>query len=297
MLKRGDQGDAVLELQEALVARGFLTPEDMATGPGIYGPRTEASVKAYKTAIVDGVADDRTLKSLGFGISTPEISASSPIPIPTSNEIFNGVIDLFRHNNSPDFAQAKGDGIIGVIHKATEGVGYTDPTFLANREAARAAGLLWGAYHFGTGSDPVAQADWFLEQALDDGKTLLVLDFEENPSTNGTQMTLDAARAFVTRIQERTGRPPGFYSGRDIKEALGDNQDPVLSPCWFWLAQYGNQAVVPPNWPTWTMWQYTDGQLGPEPHSVAGIGPCDRNKFQGDEAALRSFWQTQACSL
>jgi len=53
--------------------------------------------------------------------------------------------------------------------------------------------------------------------------------------------------------------------------------------------QYGKTAVVPPNWPTWTMWQYTDGGLGPEPHTVDGIGRCDRDKFQGTIVSLRKL--------
>jgi GH25 family lysozyme M1 (1,4-beta-N-acetylmuramidase) len=60
--------------------------------------------------------------------------------------------------------------------------------------------------------------------------------------------------------------------------------------CWLWLAQYGPTAVVPPNWSTWTLWQYTDGNVGPEPRSVPGVGGCDRDQFNGDENALRDLW-------
>ena len=49
-------------------------------------------------------------------------------------------------------------------------------------------------------------------------------------------------------------------------------------------------AVVPPNWQTWTLWQYTDGGVGPEPHGIAGVGRCDRDKFNGDADMLRTFW-------
>jgi lysozyme len=52
-------------------------------------------------------------------------------------------------------------------------------------------------------------------------------------------MTLEEARAFVTHIKFELGRWPGFYSGHDIKEALGTSVDPILKNCWFWLAQYG----------------------------------------------------------
>jgi lysozyme len=93
---------------------------------------------------------------------------------------------------------------------------------------------------------------------------------------------------------EATGRWPGLYSGHYIKELLGTRADPVLANCWLWLAQYGPTAVVPPNWASWTMWQYTDGGLGPEPHVVEGIGRCDRDKFNGSTGALRRLWTAKA---
>ena len=103
-------------------------------------------------------------------------------------------------------------------------------------------------------------------------------------------MTLEEARAFVTHIREKTGRFPGFYSGHYIKQLLGTGSDPILSQCWFWLAQYGPTPVVPPNWQSWTLWQYTDGAFGPEPHTVRGIGRSDRDFYNGDKAGLLGFW-------
>ena len=103
-------------------------------------------------------------------------------------------------------------------------------------------------------------------------------------------MDLEEARAFVSHVKDKTGRFPGFYSGHDIKAALGANTDPILSQCWFWLAQYGPTPVVPPNWSTWTMWQYTDGAVGPKPHEVDGVGRCDRDKFNGTDVQLKKLW-------
>ena len=200
----------------------------------------------------------------------------------------NVVVDISHHNGNVNFVKAKDAGIIGVIQKASQGQGNVDPTYKTNKTKATNAGLLWGAYHFATGSDGVKQADNFLNVVGDDPKTLMVLDFETNPT--GPSMSLEEARAFITHVTQQTGRVPGFYSGHYIKQLLGTHSDPVLAQCWFWLAQYGNTAVVPPNWPTWTMWQYTDGVIGPEPHTVNGIGRCDRDKFNGSEAQLRKLW-------
>lgn len=201
----------------------------------------------------------------------------------------NAVIDISHHNGpSLDFVKAKADGIVGVIHKASQGLTVGDSLYASNRAKAVAAGLLWGAYHFGTGDDGAQQAANFLAKVGDPKNVLMVLDYEPNPS--GSTMSLAQARAFLTKVQGATGRWPGFYSGSLIKTDLGAKKDPLLANCWFWLAQYGPNAVVPANWPTWTMWQYTDGNVGPQPHSVNGIGACDRDKFNGSEAQLRTLW-------
>jgi len=203
--------------------------------------------------------------------------------------ILNAIVDISHHNGSKlDFAKAKADGILGVIHKATQGQSIKDPLYVRNRKKVRDAGLLWGAYHFATGSDGGKQAQHFLRTVGDPTDTLLVLDFEPNPT--GPSMSLDEARAFTAHVFEQTGKWPGLYAGHYLKELLRTGKDAVLAKSWLWLAQYGRRAVVPANWPTWTMWQYTDGAAGPPPHSVKGIGYCDRDKFNGGEAQLRRLW-------
>lgn len=49
-LKRGMQGPQVKALQDALVKLGYMTASDQRTGPGIFGPRTEAALKAFQRA-------------------------------------------------------------------------------------------------------------------------------------------------------------------------------------------------------------------------------------------------------
>jgi lysozyme len=151
---------------------------------------------------------------------------------------------------------------------------------------------LFGAYHFGTAGDGVAQAEHFLEVVTPGDGDLVVLDFESD--LQGPSMSLDDARAFVTHVHEALDRWPGFYSGHYVKQLLGTQQDPVLGNCWFWRAQYGPTPVVPPAWKKWTLWQYTDGAAGSDPHSVAGIGRCDRDKFNGSKATFTTFWSNGA---
>src|SRR3954454_17719279 len=90
----------------------------------------------------------------------------------------------------PDFDAMKREGIIGLIHEATYPAFVRDAKYLERQQAATRAGLLWGAYHYANGTDPVRQADHFLsavssawaqvDSAARGPGVLLVLDFEKN---------------------------------------------------------------------------------------------------------------------
>ncbi len=205
--------------------------------------------------------------------------------------MLNAVIDVSHHNKVSSFAPAAQAGVLGVIQKATQGFTFKDPTYAGNMKKAAAAGLLFGAYHFGTAGDPVAQAEFFLSAAGDAG--LLVLDFEPNPQ--GHDMSLLEAEQFVHHVFAQTGRYPGLYSGHTVKEALAaagiaSPGQTELSKCWLWYARYGAPPLIPKVWDRWSLWQYTDGAAGQEPHSVAGIGRCDRDMFNGTAEELQSLW-------
>lgn len=200
----------------------------------------------------------------------------------------NSIIDLSHNNTHLDLHAMHLDGIFGVFHKATQGVHFVDPKYHSRRSSARGAGLRWGAYHFGTGADGLAQADHFLAIAVPRPGDLLALDFEMD--NEGPSMTLAEARRFVTRVKDVHGTWPGLYGGSYLKEMLDGTADSVLSNCWLWLTQYTSHHTLPPGWDSWTLWQYTDGRLGPEPHLVAGVR-CDRDIFQGSFFDLIKFWR------
>jgi lysozyme len=208
--------------------------------------------------------------------------------------LLNGVIDLSHHNNVTSFQDVRDAGVIGVIHKATQGVTGVDGTFGTRKPRALAAGLLWGAYHFGASGAPQKQADHFLDVVQPGPTDLLVLDFE--PNMDGT-MALAEAETFVQRIFQQTGRFPGLYSGQSfLKEQLGSKRNETLANCFLWVARYSDQLPQVPTatWKTFTLWQYTDGNLGPQPHQVNGVATgCDRDKFNGDESGLRNLWGVQ----
>lgn len=106
-----------------------------------------------------------------------------------------------------------------------------------------AAGLLWGAYHFATGDDPIAQVDHFLAAAQPDDTTLLALDVENNP--DGTTMTPAGAKAFLAEVTRRTGRPCVLYCGDYLKEQLAAAPDPAFAAYPLWYAAISARPTIP----------------------------------------------------
>jgi len=204
-------------------------------------------------------------------------------------DVFPRVVDLSHHNTddgSPiNYHAVKLDGIWGVIYKATESDDYVDETYDEARRQAKAAGLLWGAYHFFRPGNVADQVDHFLLHAAPGPDTLLVLDHEDDGCS------LDDVKEFLRRVEQATGQRPALYSGHVLKEQLGNRIDSYLAGTRLWLAQYGPNLEVPRNWPggAW-LWQYTDGQEGPQPHTVDGIGHCDINSYSGTQDQLRQTW-------
>jgi lysozyme len=103
-------------------------------------------------------------------------------------------------------------------------------------------------------------------------------------------MGLDDAEEFVAHIFAATQRWPGLYGGSYLRELVSSAPDTVLAKCWLWFARYASTLRIPSQWERWTLWQYTDGAAGPEPRSVDGVGPCDRNLFNGSPAEFAEFW-------
>ena len=228
----------------------------------------------FVAALVHGV-DDAQIQNLRKSINGPK--TSQPL---------NVVVDVSHWQSDITFSSIKANGIMGLIHKCTQGTGYADSMYSIRVKEAQETGLLFGAYHFGTGDSGEEQAKYFLEKSQRTSETLLVLDWE---SHSDSQMTLDIAKDFVQYIHSSTGTWPTLYSGHWVRTY---GNDPILTNCPLWIASYEDEPDMPEGWSDWTLWQYTDGNSGSTPHSVEGIGNCDRDKFNGDEAALKSFWHS-----
>lgn len=208
----------------------------------------------------------------------------------------------FYHGNDVDFGKlfaARWNGLScpAVIMKCSQGSTYADPLYAQRLTQALAAGFLVAPYAFNTG-DPVAdQVNEFLTHAhIVDGMGCW-LDFEDN---RASEMTLPNAIEFMDRCDQSTGRTCGMYGGNRIKEtitAATDAQREFLAAHAFWGCEYGpvmnmldaNRKPLP--WDVPFLWQFTDGQNGPTPHTLDGLGKAsDLSLFSGSTDQLRAAW-------
>jgi GH25 family lysozyme M1 (1,4-beta-N-acetylmuramidase) len=195
-------------------------------------------------------------------------------------------IDTSVFQGSPDWAAVRASGRSFAITKATEGVGFIDPTFRRNWTEMLRAGLpVPGAYHFARpdlGNAPEAEADFFLSvvQPVTGSVigTLLALDIEVDPAS------AQWAAAFEARLRDRlSGYGAGFYSFFSWLGEHGVARLPQLAADWLWLAwpDANGPLPLPGPWPVVSIQQY--GMA-----SVPGIvGPVDVNRFFGDLEALQ----------
>jgi lysozyme len=244
--------------------------------------------------------------------AAPEFAPPPPLSAPAG---LDAVIDISHSVDVSDFTLVRRQSNIhAVIHKASEGGDWFDPSYSQRRADAEAAGLLWGAYHFGTRQYSGAeQAQAFLAAARPGPATLLALDFEPNDGNRRNTMELAQAEAFVLTVQRATGRLPMVYvhpnwangapAGR-YRVSLPQPITPssLLARCELWLADYREVPEVPYAWADrgWRLWQYVadespaDAAYGSVPRAVAGVSHCDRNLFAGDTQALYRFWNRRA---
>lgn len=211
------------------------------------------------------------------------------------------VLDLSHHNCGPsgdpddpiDFAKIAAFGIKGIIHKASQGTGVPDRKYAERREEALAAGLLWGAYHFATSDDADAQVEWFLKCAQPDASMRVALDHEPN---GGNELDLTGARAFMESLRDQNqGRKPAIYSGNLIKEQMAKDgsQNEFFSQFLLWLCEYGPNAVLPPAWTEYWLWQFSGDGTNTHGIVIPGIfggSKIDMNAYDRDDDALAAEW-------
>ena len=197
------------------------------------------------------------------------------------------VVDLSHWDSVDSFEDAKDDGVVGIIHKATEADNYFDPTYNQRKRDALAAGLLWGAYHFLRPGNMKDQAQYFVSKV---GTTLGV--YAADHEDEG--VSLADLKTFLSEVRRLTGQSPIIYSGHVLKDQLGDRCDSELSQYRLWLAQYtsGTPSWPKATFPKWWIWQYTEqGECDGIPGDSQGN--LDLNKYAGTKQKLIDEWREE----
>lgn len=156
-------------------------------------------------------------------------------------------------------------GFAFVFARATYDV-FADARYAQHMAAAKAAGIVRGAYHFGTGRSPAdKQVAAFLAAAGD--AQLFALDLEQD----AVPMSLSQASSFIDGVQAQ-GHKIGLYHSESGFPSLGQDYD--------WVAHWG----VPAPSRAWEFHQYTsDG-------TVPGYtGRLDLDRFNGSQADLNAL--------
>lgn len=190
-------------------------------------------------------------------------------------------IDVSKYQGDIDWHAVRRSGAAFAFIKATEGGDHLDERFRQNWDAARAAGMPRGAYHYYYFCRSAAeQARWFTTHVPRDPVALPpVLDMEWThksrtcPIRPTPTIVRNEMQAFLALMERHYGKRPIIYTTVDFYR---DNDLGQIRGYPFWLRSVADHpAVTYPNQP-WTFWQYTGTG------SVPGIrGNVDINAFAG----------------
>jgi len=113
-------------------------------------------------------------------------------------------------------------GIDFAFVKVTEGTTYVNPSWVAQRDTARAAELVVGYYHFARPGDMITQADFFLSKIALQPGDVLMFDWEDIGVSSSQK------DAWISYVQGKTGHRvimycnKYFWINRDTSGFAGD---------------------------------------------------------------------------
>jgi lysozyme len=218
-----------------------------------------------------------------------------------------------------NWGQVPGQKIAFVYLKATQGARYSDPTFEHHWRTLAQHKIHRGAYHFMSADvDPVAQADYFVDQLEAAGKMTPTdmppcLDLESDYRKDAAKKWIVADSGekldfwkgqepeeilgkilkWLNRVEQRTGRIPMIYTSRGWwRDRIRDEKKFLLLKRYpLWIANYpesGRPAhdtpKVPNNQP-WLIWQFTNNGKMNEAAILPGF--VDVSVFRGTLPGFR----------
>jgi lysozyme len=185
-----------------------------------------------------------------------------------SGEVYG--LDVSHHQGQIDWRKVAADDISFAYVKATEGGDFVDSRFVENRDAATAARVAIGAYHFLTFcSSGAEQAENFLRVAPPDAAMLppaVDIEYGGNCAARPSKDAFHAEVAtFLDRVETAWGREAIVYVLHDTEADYAINAK-------FNRKQWQRRLVKRPNWDGWALWQVSGRS------AVDGVhGPVDLN--------------------
>ena len=193
-------------------------------------------------------------------------------------------IDVSHHQGSIDWPALAADGVDFAFIKATEGGDFSDARFKENWQAARAAGVVAGAYHFYTFCrKPQEQAAHFIATVpKETGMLAPAVDVEYGGNCDRKPSRVEFAaefNAFLRQVEAHFGQRMVIYATKESYTTLLAGR---FTDRPFWFRSIASAPVLSDR--KWTFWQYHNkGQR-------SGIdGPVDLNAFVGSKEAFQDF--------
>jgi lysozyme len=251
-------------------------------------------MRARRSAIARCLVVPLSMASLLAALAASPASAAGRAPsgVPGATSYVEG-IDVSHYQETIDWSKVAASGKRFAIAKASEGQTFVDPMFATNRAGAKAAGLVFGAYHYAdpdtSPNDAVLEADHFASVAgYQAGEVRPTLDLENNGGLSVSQLQT-WVNSFLKELTARTGKKAMIYTSPNFwSTSMGDTAYfATHGYSVLWIANWGvpDPSVPANNWGGngWTFWQWTDCE------SVPGIttGCVDGDRYhQGVMAGI-----------
>lgn len=205
-------------------------------------------------------------------------------------------IDISHHNRLTENMMEHCDFI---IHKATEGRSYKDPTLMSHMGEwyyhceQHSKPALRGYYHFArpqNGNSVQDELANFMNYCpLPMHRSIPILDVED-----GAENYPEWCYEWLQLYYEETGVKPMLYTSQSNVKKL---KKVATLGCGLWVAHYksGGNAypVVKPGditpWPFWALWQWSNGSQGVSPRHPYVPGKVDQDIFNGSVTAWKKY--------
>ncbi len=170
------------------------------------------------------------------------------------------------------------EGLDFAFVKVTEGLTYTNPKWVAQRDHAKAAGLVWGAYHYPHMENSVrSEADRFIAEVAWQPGDLVVLDWEGYDDANKHvphSVQANYKDEWLRYVKSRLpGHQVGLYANLDYWRNVDTSG---FYGDFLWIATADRKAGDPGIQADWVFHQY----------AAAGV---DKDFSKLDAAELREW--------